>query len=128
MSLPQQPFSGATFFGDIRAKMDANRGMFAGADGDLRYVCLDTTFYRFEVFKRPATQSFTDFAASFPTAVRVVANAQDFGKTKLDYCLAGPCEVKPGGEIIISHTVSAGLPPSAPKMRFFGQLDGQSQL
>jgi len=59
LSVTALPFRGATFFGDARDRMRADRGMFVGSDGDFRYVCVDPAFSRICVFVRPDHQTFS---------------------------------------------------------------------
>lgn len=51
MTLPSHPFTGANFFASIRFRMDTNRGLFGGSDGDLQYVIMDAVLYRVEIFR-----------------------------------------------------------------------------
>src|SRR4051812_3286732 len=102
--------------------MDGNSGMFAGSDGALRYACLDATFYRLEMFRRPVGLTFTAAAGSLGRDVRVVANGQLFGDPTigmLDYCWLLPCHVLWQGEIVLGHTALGGTPPTAPDFRHF---------
>jgi hypothetical protein len=127
MALPAYSFSNNNFFQAIRPRMDANRGLFAGADGGLRFVCMDAVFYRLEAFIRPNTQKFTTAATALDPSVRAVANGQMFGKKNIlgmpNYNLTGPGPMKWHGEVIDGHTVKKGDPPSAPGFRYLGQWD-----
>jgi hypothetical protein len=124
MPFPSNPFSGSNFFYDLRPKMDSGRGMFAGADGALRYVVMDANFYRLDVYVRPATKTFAGGAEDLQAvdqSVRVIANAQ--------HCNTYYYGLSPGpptwqGEIIVEHTVQPGTPASFPNHRYLGQWDG----
>jgi hypothetical protein len=122
-SLPHHTFDGWNFFFDVRALLNKDRGFFAGSDGNLRYACMDATFYRYEIFERPSSLKFTDAAKALPSDVRVVANGQYYGKP---HCTTGPCMKLPEGEVIIAHTIKPGAPPKQPTYRHFGQWDGRT--
>ena len=131
MPLPSRSFSGSNFFFDIRVEMDKNRGMFAGADSALRFVCMDASFYRLEIFERPSSKTFTDAATALAASssdTRVIASGQIYGTTKLDYCFSSPCPVKWQGEIIAAHVPKSGNPPSNPIHFHLGQWDGRSEI
>src|SRR5215203_6870786 len=126
MTLTARPFSGSTFFSDVRAAMNTNRGMFAGSDGAFRYVCLDASFYRLEILRRPGDRRFTETATTLPPDVRVVANGQLFRP----YCwIPRPC-ADPiwEGEIIVAHTTHPGDPRSQAAHRHVGQWDGRGAM
>jgi hypothetical protein len=123
MALPNNSFSGPTFFSGIRSMMDADRGFFAASDDNLRYACMDAAFYRYEIFERPSGSKFTTAAAGLPSQIRVVANGQFYGEP---HCTAAPCVKLPQGEVIIAHVVKPGNPPKAPDYRHLGQWDGRS--
>src|SRR5262245_37728714 len=112
MALTARAFDGATFFRDIRAAMDRNRGLFGGLDGGMGYVCLDANFYRMDLLIRPNTQNFTDAAVALPPTVRAVANGQIFGTSRTDYCYTGPCSVQWQGEVIVGGRARTGNPAS----------------
>ena len=125
MSFGTKPFSGATFFTDVRAQMKLDRGMFAGRDGPFRYVVMDANFYRFDVFVRPVAKTFTEGAEEMQAgdvSVRVISNAQHchlYGsKTG-----AGPLDWE--GEIMREHIVTDGRPDmDFSRHMYFGQWDG----
>lgn len=117
------PFSGTNFFRDVRADMDGDRGLFFGKDGHLRYVCMDATFYRLEVFERPAASTFINTVKTFPSDVRVVTNGQFYDV----HCEASPCSSQFEGEIVMAHTAKTGNPPSRPTYFHFGQWDGRTE-
>jgi hypothetical protein len=126
MAFVTEPFSGATFFTDIRTKM-TDRGFFAGKDGALRYVVIDASFYRFQTWLRPATKKFTVGATDAQTAdpnLRVISSAS-FAH---DYDYNNPNAQTWEGEVIDAHVVQPGTPASLPKHRYIGQWDGQGEV
>ncbi len=133
MAFTPRAFVGSSFFHDIRAQMDSVAALFAGSDGAFRYVCMDASFYQFEAFGRTESSTFVADALAKTSDVRVVTNAQVFGTSKLQYVpcepLAGggPCWIPWQGEIVVSHTVYPGDPPSRPAYRHFGQCDGRTE-
>lgn len=132
MPLPARQFFGKpAFFHDVRAVMNTNRGMFAGSDQGWQYACMDASFYRFEVLRRAANVAFTT-AATAPalgTDVRVVANGQIFGSTRIAYVnCTSPCTVPWHGEIVVNGQTQAGTPSSAAKFRYFAQRKGRGPL
>lgn len=126
MAFVAKPFSGGSFFFDVRSSMD--RGLFAGIDGGLRYVVMDATFYRLGILVRPSATTFTAAATAVPAPVRVVANGQIFGTSRRDYCFTGPCAVQWQGEVMIGHAATAGSPASKPTFRHVGQWDGRAEV
>jgi hypothetical protein len=115
------PFSGATFFADVRPKMQADRGMFVGSDGDFRYVCVDPAFYRIGAFLRPFGSTFSGSAAT-ATGAKVIANGQFF-----DSYLPVKSPVPWEGEVIADGGVQpGGVPGGKPAMRYVGQWPGMS--
>src|SRR6516165_3943055 len=124
MSLTQRAVSGSSFFKDIRAEMNKDRGFFAGIDGGLSYVCLDTSFYRLDIFQRGSGRIFTDAATSAPTEVRAIANGQFFAS--YNYISTGAIQWQ--GEIIVGGKKLVGNPGSAPGFRYFGQWKGSSAV
>jgi hypothetical protein len=121
MTLPNHPFTGASFFSSVRSFMDIDRGLFGGNDDDLQYVIMDAIFYRPEILIRPSSQSFTDAGRALSADVRVLVNGQIFGTSKWDYCFSDPCNVQWQGEIIDAGTTRTGNPASRPDHRFFGR-------
>jgi hypothetical protein len=128
MTLPARTFDGATFFRTIRADMNRNRGLAAGMDGGMAFVCMDASFYRMDLLIRPTNQTFTVAARALPREVRAVANGQIFGTGVTDYCYTVPCRVQWQGEVVVSGSARAGNPRSAPRFRYFGQWGGCSQV
>ncbi|WP_284750666.1 phosphodiester glycosidase family protein [Amycolatopsis sp. RTGN1] len=126
MAMTALPFSGPTFFRDIRARLQADRGMFVGSDGAYRYVCVDPGFYRLGVFVRPTSSTFTASAktATAGTPVRAVANGQVFD----DYQFTSPGPVAWQGEVISGGAVlpGGGAAGSAPMHRYAAQWPGIS--
>jgi hypothetical protein len=113
--------SGSAFFSTVRALMDMDRGMFVGSDGNIVYVCLDASFYRLEIFKRPSGARFKATAMGVPADIRVVANGQFYSP----HCSGGPCPTVFQGELIVSGTVETGNPPSRPDHFHIGQWSGR---
>lgn len=124
MTLPSHPFQGASFFANIRPLMDANRGMFGGSEGSLQYVVMDANLYRLEIFRRPASQRFTDAARGLGSDLRVIVNGQLFGRSRLDYHFTSPGPVQWQGEIIENGTTRQGNPSSRADARLFGRENG----
>lgn len=130
MPFVPRPFTGATFFADVRPLM-TDRALFAGTDADLRYIVMDTAFYKFETFLRPLGKTFVAAASELQAlaqSVRVVANASFVHN--YDYArLPGP-DPAPSweGEVIQGHTLIAGVPASRPDHRYIGQWDGQTEV
>jgi hypothetical protein len=126
MAFVTEPFSGATFFTDIRTKM-TDRGLFAGKDGPLRYVVMDASFYRFQTWLRPATKKFTVGATNAQAGdpnLRVISS----GSFAHDYDYNNPAPQNWEGEVIDAHAVQAGTPASLPDHRYIGQWDGQGEV
>ena len=130
MTLTERAFEGKDFFRTIRAEMDKNRGMFAGQNGALRYVCLDANFYRFEVLIRPDNKTFTDAAREAVEAdpsIRAIANGQYMHS--YNYPGTGLGRVDWQGEVISGgKKPREGDPPSKFLYRHFGQWNGCSLL
>jgi hypothetical protein len=131
MAFTQRPFQGATFFSDIRSAMSANRGMFAGQDGGFLYTVMDATFYRMEIYVRPAALTFTDGAESRQAVepdVRVICTGQFMAGNLLDYELVGPdLEQRFEGQIIISHSPQR-FESEKQAWAHIGQWDGRSHV
>lgn len=127
MTFTSLPFSGKTFFADVRANM-TDRALFCGTDAEFTYIVVDATFYRFEVFMRPATQMFVASAVAAETArpaLRVVASASfvhDYGLAQLPG--TGPVAPSFEGEVIGGNQLSLGQPASKPEHRYIGRLAG----
>jgi hypothetical protein len=129
MALITKSFQGPGFFSSIRAEMAMNRGMFAGKDGGLRFVCMDASFYRLKIFKKTDNVWFTsaakEAASNFPER-RVIANGQWFSR---DYCYIFPCSDLPwDGEIIVDGVKDKPNPRVfGDGYWYFGELIGRSQ-
>jgi hypothetical protein len=78
MTVTPLPFRGTTFFRDVRDRMQADHGRFAGVDGDFSSVSVDPAFYRIGVFARPANQTFLVSAKAADSSIRTITNGQFF--------------------------------------------------
>jgi len=93
----------------------------------MRYVIMDASFYKLNIFIRPSTQTFTDAAIARQTSnpsVRVITNGQYCN----EYAYIRPGPIQWQGEIIVSHTVRRGVPSSYPNFYHYGQFDGLTDM